>query len=110
MKVRPAGRWPLMWPLKYVLLVPFCVLMLALGGTIGWRSFATGADAVNDLDNQLLTDMASRVDQAVNAHLKAADIILNAFAPDVVGGAPPAFDYADDLALEARFFELTAIS
>jgi len=110
MKVRPAGRWPLMWPLKYVLLVPFCVLMLALAATIGWRSFATGAAAVNDLDNQLLADMAYRVDQAVNDHLKAADLILNAFAPDVAGGAPPAFDYSDDLALEARFFELTAIS
>jgi len=104
------------WPLKFVLLVPFCVLLLALAGTIGWRSFSTGAEAVNDLDNQLLADMAQRVDQAVGDHLKAADIILNAFAPERAPDAPKGapqfaqFDYADDLALEARFHELTALS
>ena len=101
------------WPLKFVLLVPFCVLLLALAGTIGWRSFSTGAQAVNDLDNQLLADMAQRVDQAVGDHLKAADIILNAFAPDRAPGAPRSaapIDYLDDAALEARFYELTALS
>ena len=100
------------WPLKFVLVVPFCVLMIALAGTIGWRSFSTGAAAVDDLDNQLLADMAQRVDQAVDDHLKAADIILQAFAPDAAGGPTtlPPVDYADDLALEARFFELTGLS
>ena len=98
------------WPLKYVLVVPFCVLMIALAGSIGWRSLSTGAAAVKDLGNQLLADMAHRVDQAVADHLKAADIILNALAPDLVPGSPPPLDYADDLALEARLFELTAIS
>ena len=98
------------WPLRFVLLVPFCVLLLALAGTIGWRSFSTGADAVNDLDNQLLADMAQRVEQAVGDHLMAADIILNAFAPDVARGTSQPLDYADDLALEARFYELTALS
>jgi diguanylate cyclase (GGDEF)-like protein/PAS domain S-box-containing protein len=102
------------WPLKFVLLVPFCVLLLALAATIGWRSFHTGAQAVHDLEGQLLADMAQRVDQAVGDHLKAADIVLNAFAPDRAADAPrgaaPPFDYANDLALEARFFELTGIT
>lgn len=106
MHVRRARRWPL----KYVLLVPFFALMLTLAGIIGWSSFSTGAEAVNDLDNQLLADMAHRVDQAVADHLKAADVILATIAPEAAGGAGSAFNYADDLALEARFFELTAIS
>ena len=58
------------WPLKYVLIVPFCALVLALAVIIGASSFLTGRAAVDDLDNQLLADMANRVEQAVSGHLQ----------------------------------------
>ena len=90
------------WPLKYVLIVPFCALVLALAVIIGASSFLTGRAAVDDLDNQLLADMANRVEQAVSGHLQDADLVLGTLAQGR--------DYSDDAALEARFFDLTALS
>ncbi|WP_036030317.1 response regulator [Leptolyngbya sp. PCC 6406] len=56
-------------PLRTVLIVPFVVQTLAAVGLVGVLSFRNGQKAVNDLANQLLTEVNLRIEQQVGQYL-----------------------------------------
>ena len=49
--------------LKLILTIPFCLQIFAIVGTVGYLSLRSGQKAVNDISNQLLTEISFRVEE-----------------------------------------------
>lgn len=96
--------------LRFVLVVPFIVLIIVLASVIGYRSFKNSNDAVSVLSDKVLSEMAGQGELAIVGYLNDTDLVLNAFAPDYHGGELSKFNYESNEAVEQRFFELTTIS
>ncbi|MGL5130875.1 MAG: cache domain-containing protein, partial [Planktothrix sp.] len=56
-------------PLRYVLVVPFSVLIFSSVGLVSWLSFQNGQKAVYDLANQLQRETSSRLEDHLNTYL-----------------------------------------
>ncbi|WRH66395.1 MAG: cache domain-containing protein [Planktothrix sp. GU0601_MAG3] len=56
-------------PLRYVLVVPFSVLIFGSVGLVSWLSFQNGQKAVYDLANQLQLEISSRLEDHLNTYL-----------------------------------------
>ncbi|WP_139295075.1 ATP-binding protein [Planktothrix tepida] len=56
-------------PLRYVLVVPFSVLIFSSVGLVSWLSFRNGQKVVNDLANQLQHEISDRLKQHLNTYL-----------------------------------------
>lgn len=100
-------------PLATRLLLPYVLLLLLLAGAIGWLSYNASRRTVDALSGKLLGSVADRVAGATRAQLLEASLLLSsvfAFKSEgdlVVRGPPGPFD--NDVALERRFFEMTAV-
>lgn len=57
-------------PLRLVLVVPFVVQICATVGLVGYLSYRTGQRAVQDLADQLMTEIGDRVDSHLRSHLQ----------------------------------------
>lgn len=96
--------------LRRQLVWPYVLLVLFVSATIGWVSYRAGEEAVRELSQRLLTDMADRIGRATEQHLAGALTALNAVAPDP-RTLPREQPFSDDLAaLERRFWVATGLS
>ena len=57
-------------PLRLILVVPFVLQISIAVGLTGWLSFRNGKLAVNDLANQLMTEIGDRIIQQASNYLK----------------------------------------
>ena len=62
-------------PLRTVLIVPFVLQILGAVGIVGYLSFRNGQQAVNDLANQLMTEVGDRVKQNLETYVRTPHII-----------------------------------
>jgi signal transduction histidine kinase/class 3 adenylate cyclase/CheY-like chemotaxis protein len=56
-------------PLRIVLVVPFVIQIVGAVGLVGYLSFRNGQKAVNNLANQLLSEVNSRIEEQVDRYL-----------------------------------------
>jgi signal transduction histidine kinase/CheY-like chemotaxis protein len=67
-------------PLKTVLIVPFVLQILGAVGIVGYLSFKNGQQAVNDLANQLMSEVSARVKQNLQIYVETPHLInINKF-------------------------------
>ncbi|MBE9128798.1 MULTISPECIES: PAS domain S-box protein [unclassified Coleofasciculus] len=59
-------------PLRTVLIVPFVLQIVGTVGLVGYLSFKSGQQAVEDLVDQLMAETGNRVTQELNSYLKTA--------------------------------------
>ena len=58
-------------PLQKVLIIPFVLQIVGTVGLVGYLSFKNGQKAVNDLVDQLMSQVSDRVDQHLDSYLAA---------------------------------------
>lgn len=73
--------------LRTALLVPFVSVVVLVAAAISLLSYQTGLTAVDELSEQLLLDVSSRVTQATTRHLGTSALVLSAIAPDAATNA-----------------------
>lgn len=56
-------------PLRAILIVPFVLQIVGAVGIVGYLSFKNGEEAVNDLANQLMSEVSARVEQNLESLL-----------------------------------------
>ncbi|MGB0561258.1 MAG: ATP-binding protein, partial [Spirulinaceae cyanobacterium] len=61
--------------LRWVLIVPFVLQIFAAVGLVGWLSFRSGRQAVNDVASQLRRELAARVEEKLLTWLATAQQI-----------------------------------
>ncbi|WP_406626265.1 diguanylate cyclase domain-containing protein [Acidovorax sp. SDU_ACID1] len=94
--------------LKLSLVLPFIALIALLTGTLGVLWYWTGSRTVSMLSQQLMTEMAARIGQAVDQHVQGSGAMLEAAFPDSLPAGP---DIARDLpALRERLWIATSLS
>jgi hypothetical protein len=64
-------------PLRFVLIVPFAMILIVSVSLISFLSFQNGTRAVNDLANQLLAESADHVTQYLDSYLAIPSLINN---------------------------------
>lgn len=70
--------------LQRVVLIPFVLLVLALGGVIYWASQRSGEVAAREFSQKVVESMLDRVGQATDRNLLGARVAVRAVAPDPV--------------------------
>ena len=64
--------------LKLSLVLPFVTLIALLTGALGVLWYWTGSKTVSTLSQQLMTEMAGRIAQTIEWHLRASGTVLDA--------------------------------
>jgi hypothetical protein len=90
-----------------ILVVPFVLQILLLGGIIGWLSFNTGRDAVDQLLEKRMGDLVESTEQTIRSQLERSDLISRAITQ---GLSSYSINLNDQPALEKLFHQLTAIT
>ncbi len=62
-------------PLRTVLIVPFVVQIVATVGLVGYLSFRSGRQAVNDVASQLRSEVTARVQQYLQQYLETPHLV-----------------------------------
>ena len=94
-------------PLRWMLTLPYIVLVLLLAGTIGALSYNAGREAVDSLSDQLLTETVNRIAQAVDRHVAGSAAVLETAFPK--GVAAPRAVADEQAALRTRFWLATSV-
>lgn len=94
-------------PLRWMLTLPYIVLVLVLAGTIGALSYTAGRDTVDALSDQLLTETVNRIAQAADRHVAGSAAVLETAFPK--GMAAPRSVAEDLQALRTRFWLATSV-
>ncbi|MEO1592987.1 MAG: cache domain-containing protein, partial [Cyanobacteria bacterium J06632_22] len=63
------------WPLRTVIIVPFVLQIFATVGLVGYLSFRSGRDAVQDLASELMDSAGENIDQELENYLETPHII-----------------------------------
>jgi len=63
------------FPLRVVLTIPFLLQIFVVVGVIGWLSFKSGQDAVNDVSSQLRSEITARIEDRLNAYLETPHLV-----------------------------------
>ena len=63
------------FPLRVVIIVPFIVQIFVIVGLIGWLSFRSGQQAVNDVAGQLRREITSRIEDTLNVYLETPHVV-----------------------------------
>jgi diguanylate cyclase (GGDEF)-like protein len=98
--------------LQRVVVIPFVLLVLALGGVIYWASQRSAETAAREFSQKVVLNMLDRVGQATDRNLLGARVAVRAVAPDPVfspaDGSVTPVAFNDDLAaLEERIWLAT---
>jgi len=93
--------------LRYVLIVPYVALVVALAIAIGTLSYITGSQAVLTVSEHLLKETVSRISQAVDRHVVGSMATLEAAFPS--GMLAPATIESDFENLRTRFWIATSL-
>jgi len=93
--------------LRWLLTVPYVVLVVALAAVIGLLSVNAGRDAVDTWSDQLLIETVHRISQAVDRHVAGSEAVLEAAFPQ---GVPAPVSIEDELEeLRTRFWLATSV-
>lgn len=57
-------------PLRFFLLIPFMVIIITMGGLIGWFSWQNGQQLVSEVAYQLATAISERIKESLETHLQ----------------------------------------
>ncbi len=63
------------FPLRVVLIVPFIVQIFVIVGLIGWLSFRSGQQAVNNVAGQLRQEITARIEDTLNVYLETPHVV-----------------------------------
>jgi PAS domain S-box-containing protein len=85
-----------------VLVIPFVVLIVGVVGMNGYVSYRNGRDAVNDLANQLMTEIGKRIDQSLSYYMQDIEKITGTNASLVQSGL---LDPGNYVSLKKHFSE-----
>ena len=88
-------------PLRLILIAPFVVQIFAVVGITSYFSIRNGREAVNDVANQLQTEISQRVDQHLTTYL-ATPFLINRINVDAVRLGK--LDLHDFPAVERHFY------
>jgi diguanylate cyclase (GGDEF)-like protein len=100
-------RLPRHFSLRQLLTVPYVLLLALLAAVLGALSYRAGAQAVDALSQQLLSETVYRISQAVERHVAGSAAVLESAFPQGVP-APEAID-AQDMALRTRFWLASSV-
>lgn len=62
-------------PLRLVLVVPFVIQIMVAVGLTGWLSWRNGQQAVNDIANQLRSEISVRVEREITDLLEESEVV-----------------------------------
>lgn len=62
-------------PLRFIVIVPFVLQIIATVGLVGYLSFTNGKRAINDLANQLQGEITARIQQKLNIFLDTPHLV-----------------------------------
>ena len=71
-------------PLRFVLLVPFVLQIFTAVGLTAWLSLRNGQQAVNEVTNQLRSEITARIRQHLHTYL-AKPHLINQINADAIG-------------------------
>ena len=94
--------------LKRALILPFVVLIALMTGTLGVLWYWTGSKTVATLSQQLIHEMAERINLAVEKHLSDSGAVLEAVFPTGTS-APEDLTLAQD-ALRAKLWTASSLT
>lgn len=93
--------------LRVSLILPFVMLIALLTGTLGVLWYWTGSKTVSTLSQQLMSEMAQRISQAIDRHMHEAGAVLEAAFPQ---DQPVATDIGAQLtAIRSRLWTATSL-
>ena len=67
--IKPKRKFSKKFGLRSLLVVPFMLQIVAAVGLVGYLSFRNGQKAINDLANQLLSEVNARIEEQVDHYL-----------------------------------------
>lgn len=95
--------------LKYIIMLPICILIVILTTVIGWTSYRSTAAAVSDLIDTVSGEIIDEIEIVTNNFLNDADVVLNAFSANDSNN-PDTSDYNNSEETERRLWHLSGIS
>ncbi|MDD2815142.1 MAG: ATP-binding protein [Thiotrichaceae bacterium] len=95
-------KWFAKLPLRWVLLIPFVVQIVAAVGLVGFLSWRNGEEAVNDISRQLRHEITARIAQNVHHYLELPHKINQHNANSMQDGN---LDFHDPMVLYHYFFK-----
>ncbi|RKZ39022.1 MAG: guanylate cyclase [Gammaproteobacteria bacterium] len=63
--------------IRVIMIVPFIIQILLAVGITGYLSFRNGQEAINDLANQLHSEITARIEQYINTYLDIPSLVVN---------------------------------
>ncbi|MCK5718982.1 MAG: response regulator [Thiomargarita sp.] len=72
--------------IRVILIVPFIIQILLAVGLTGYLSFRNGQEAINDLANQLHSEITARIEQYINTYLNIPSLVVNINANAISNG------------------------
>ena len=88
-------------PLRTTLVVPFVLQIVAAVGLVGYLSFRSGQEAVNDLANQLIDSAGQRMNEHLDTYLALPQQINQRNAAEIAAGT---LDLQNSSALQNYFW------
>lgn len=95
-------KWFAKLPLRWVLLIPFVLQIIAAVGLVGFLSWRNGEEAVNDISRQLRHEITARIAQNVQHYLELPHKINQHNANSMQDGN---LDFRDPMVLYHYFFK-----
>jgi two-component system sensor histidine kinase ChiS len=72
--------------IRVILIVPFMIQIILAVGLTGYLSFRNGQEAINDLANQLHSEITARIEQYINTYLDIPSLVVNINANAISNG------------------------
>ncbi len=88
--------------LRFVLIIPFVVILVLTVGLVGYLSFRNGQQAVNDVAIQLRLEITARIEERLQNYLKLAHIASQTLHDELELGDMSPDDFAN---LEPRIWQ-----
>ncbi|WP_413164192.1 PAS domain S-box protein [Capilliphycus salinus ALCB114379] len=106
MLIKPLNRWIKTTfngvPLRTLLIVPFFLQILGTVGIVGYLSYRSGQQVVEELTNQLITEIGDRITQNLDDYLHTSIDITQINAKSISSGL---LDWQNKLQLEDYFVD-----
>lgn len=95
--------------LKYIILLPICLLIVILTSVICWTSYKLSAATVSDFIDTVSGQMIDELEIVTNTYLNDADVVLNAFAPNDPRNSE-SMNYHSSEDVEKRLWDLSGVN
>ena len=87
-------------PLRLILIVPFVLQIVGAVGLVGYLSYRSGQEAVEDMAKSLMSEIGDRIEQNLNSYLNAPEQVAQTNASLIRQGI---LDYQNLPALQTHF-------